>query len=301
MRCRCSLARKLRCLACKTLSGQHSSSPSACVAIIFFSFCLISPARAARGCSGLRLPPASPRHGGGSIGRLRDLHGRDRASARRHVWKAETARRTGPRIVQPGTLRASIRKSSRAWTSVRTLTVSIFHAPAYGVSRAGKSLFGLFLIDSDDWNVRSGLRSRYVAFLRLFVRTSRLTRNFDRISVRSVGGRCPLCDDLRILLIIPLSVLSWHTRIDNFIVHVLPQVFSSGSPTSVYDFCTNIRPAQPLFYLSNSGPISRKVEHREKVSVRTRKGAQRMTENGRSSTAELIREERRREDGKQEA
>lgn len=68
----------------------------------------ILPPPAPRGCSGLRLPPASPRHGGGSIGRLRDLHGRDRASARRHVWKAETARRTGPRIVQPGTLRASI-------------------------------------------------------------------------------------------------------------------------------------------------------------------------------------------------
>jgi len=97
-----------------------------CLVLSFTSFHLMmAPVHAACGFAGVRLPPAAPRHGGGSAGRLRDLHGRDRASARRHVRKAEAARRTGSRIVQSGALRASIRESFPTLVSVGTLIDSV--------------------------------------------------------------------------------------------------------------------------------------------------------------------------------
>ena len=116
--CRCSRARKPRYSACKPRSGRRSSSRSAYVPFLFFFITLrartlTSSMHAARGFAGLRLPPPASGHGGGPTGRLRDLHGCDRASAGRHVGKAEAARRTGARIVQSGALRTSLRKSSR--------------------------------------------------------------------------------------------------------------------------------------------------------------------------------------------
>ena len=70
------------------------------------------PTNAACGFAGIRLSPAAPRYRSRPAGRLRDLHGRDRASARGHVRQAEAARRTDARIVQSGALRTSIRMFS---------------------------------------------------------------------------------------------------------------------------------------------------------------------------------------------
>ena len=128
---------------------------------LLFALARPDPFVAARGFAGVRLPPATPRHGGGPAGRLRDLHGCYRASSRRHIRKATTARRTGPRIVQSGALRASIRKSCPPSLSLWEFLL-ILCVLAYGVSRAGKSLLANYVAESDHANVRSGLRSRYV-------------------------------------------------------------------------------------------------------------------------------------------
>ena len=176
---------------------------------------LFTSAHAACGFSGVRLPPAAPRHGGGPTGRLRDLHGGDRASARRYVRKAKAARRTGARIVQSGALCAFICEFSPP------LYLREFNwflcVLAYGMSRAGKShlwLTGLLILtyECTKWlAIKVPYPGSFIPAT--VVCTSQLTLNFDRISVHSVGGRCPLCDTRRILLHIswtPLLVLFLH-------------------------------------------------------------------------------------------
>ena len=70
----------------------------------------------------------------------------------RHVWKTETARRKGPRIVQPGALRASIRMSLP--TSVKIKLIHFFCSIQSVSSVLVNLFFFWFMIDSDelDWN-----------------------------------------------------------------------------------------------------------------------------------------------------